>query len=85
MTYKARVEFYLVSTGVHIVTSDHSSTSHTSALLAAEYSYRSILSEGAPIEWRTEHIKAVVKTDLGYTVTTYFNEPSIPIEQRGKV
>ena len=78
MTYKAQTKFYLVTTGVHIMTSDHSSTSgHTSALLVAELSYRSILSEGAPIEWRTEHIRAVVTTDYGYTVTTYFNEPLI--------
>ena len=76
MTYKAQTKFYLVTTGTHIATSDHSNTSgDASALLAAEHSFRSILSGGAPPEWRTEHIRAVVTTDYGYTVTTYFNEP----------
>jgi hypothetical protein len=78
MTYKAQTKFYLVATGVHIVTTDYSNRSgDANALLAAEYSFRSILSGGAPPEWRTAHIRAVVTTDYGYTVTTYFNEPLI--------
>jgi len=78
MTYKARVDFYYALTGEHITSAAHSNTSEdASSLLVAELSYRSILSEGAPIEWRTEHIKAVVTTDYGYTVTTYFNDPLI--------